>query len=120
MRRWPPLDLEIQAVQKDAVGKGRQRGIALHIMSHDTAPRYAPKLLHVRPNNRRERLGGTREHVGYTIHDAYLRCGDYLLGKSIVVRVYDKLDQSVSCPHRALPPTHRVAPSSASRLPARC
>ena len=47
MGRRLPLDLEIQAVQKDPVGKGRRRGIALHIVPHDTALRRSAKLLHV-------------------------------------------------------------------------
>src|SRR4029453_17024746 len=47
MGRRLPLDLEIQAVQKDPVGKGCRRGIGLHIVPHDTALRPSPKLLYV-------------------------------------------------------------------------
>jgi hypothetical protein len=70
MGRRLPLDLEIQAVEKDAIRESCRRRIALHIVPHDTALRCASELAHVRTNNRCERLGGPRQHVGDTIHDA--------------------------------------------------
>src|SRR5262245_58385546 len=107
MGRRLPLNLEIQAVEKDAIRKGCRRRIALHIVPHDTALRCTPKLAYVRTNNRCERLGGPRQHVGDTIHDTDFCGADYLLGKGLVVRVGNKLDLAVGCPHSAIAPLLR-------------
>src|SRR4029450_11599806 len=71
------------------------------VVPHDIALRRSPELSYVLANNRRERLGGTCEHVGHAIHDAYFCCSDYFPGEGIVVRVGDKLGQSVGWSHRA-------------------